>query len=198
MNTTTENDNVREGTGHPAPQGAGDGTEPGREGDGNELATFQPGAGTSLATAFESSLARLISGDATEDDFLSVVNVEKRFSEIVTAIKKLAGQAKIAFLDRHGEVVCGEVRYYNGVERKTRCVDQAAVAEAILNATGGDLGKLNDCLASGAFKPGATSQVLDEATYSRLFKTEEVPDMKTGKPRRVTHAVNQNFLRKGK
>ncbi len=199
MNATKENDHAREGAGHPAPQGAGDGAEQGltRDGDGVQ-AIADYGARAGIVASTEQALSRLRSGIASSDDFLLAMNLKKRMGEIMRECMANIETAGIEWLDKNGEVECGDVRYYVGRKRNTRCMNQAETAKEILNASGGDLDALNKCLAAGAFKPGATAEVLDEETYKRLFKTEEVPDLLTGRPKKVLNTVNQSFLRKGK
>lgn len=80
-------------------------------------------------------------------------------------------------------------------DKTTKCVDNAAAADRLLAAVGGDIRRFAECLAAGAFKPGACRGVLDVGEYSRLFETtvkqtlEEKPV-----PKKRLAEVDKRFL----
>lgn len=78
----------------------------------------------------------------------------------------------------------GEKRLYVGIDKRTKNTSPKATLERLLDAAGGDLGVVAECLSSGAWKPGACRGVLGEK-WSECFTVEEVPDIKTGAPKRV-------------
>lgn len=162
--------------------------------DSAELA-FRAGSGISAVSTLESALARLSDGTATADDVLTAIDIDVFAGQVLAALRRTLKAALVAWVEKNGEVTRGDVRYYVGTEKRTKCIDQKGTLTAVLDATGGDVDRLVDCLAAGAFKSGATSRVLDEDTYSKLFKTEEVKDLKTGKPKRVLVAADPRFMK---
>jgi hypothetical protein len=84
----------------------------------------------------------------------------------------------------------GDVNYYEGTVKVTKCLNPAAAADALLAKLGGDMDRFAECLSSDAFKHGHCSTVLDPEVYASLFQTTEKPDLKTGKPKRQLMSSN--------
>lgn len=170
--------------------------EPGHEGNEIELPSIPRTGNAPIVDRAEQCIAKLISGIAAKDDVLDALEVRKRLAEVSRALCKAVEESAIAWLQANGEIECGEIRYYAGIEKKTTCTNPKAATVAVLDAAGGDTDKFTECLASGAFKPGACKQLLGEQRFAELFKTEAVPDLKTGRAKTVLVAANPNFLPK--
>jgi hypothetical protein len=99
-------------------------------------------------------------------------------------IKQLVDEAALEHIREHGEFEIGDLRYFEGVDRDTRDADPRMTFEGLMLATGGDLDALKECLASGAFKPGACRKVLGD-DFERYFTTTVKQDVKTGRARKV-------------
>lgn len=159
--------------------------------DDTQLA--KPGAALSAVQIAEQSLERLDAGTASHDDVLVAIDIRSRINAMVKALNDTLKAKIIEWIEQNGEVKCGDVRYYVGIEKATRCCDYKNTMIALLNATEGDLDRVVQCLASGAFKPGATGLVLDDGIFRTLFTTEDVKDLKTGKSRKTIVKADPRF-----
>jgi len=97
-------------------------------------------------------------------------------------------------VEQNGEQVIGEIRYYAGVEKKTKCPDKAKGLETILECAGGDFGAVAEMLASDPFKPGACKELLGER-WGEVFEVTEKAELKEGKPSKKLMAINPKFIR---
>ncbi len=85
-----------------------------------------------------------------------------------------------------------------GTEKKQRASEPLAViADAILTAVEGDFNRFAGTLAANPFKFGETRNVLGEQ-FDKLFTTETVCDLKTGKPAKVLKKHDAAFNRRMK
>lgn len=146
-------------------------------------------------TAIELSVTRL-GESSTADDLLEVGNLIQRVGEFHRQVKAAWEQKMIEHINRCGPVECGDVRYYVGVDRETKCADPAATTQACLEASQGDLSAFVGVLASGAFRHGACRKLLPPDVFDTLFVTTEKPDLKTGKPERKLQRADQRFIGK--
>lgn len=125
---------------------------------------------------------------------------EARF--LVDALKSFTRDMEKAiderFLDiivKHGPVTIGEVRYYEGTKKTTKCVDVYGAVQALLNALGGDLGTFcRDYLCGQPLKYGAAREPLGGA-WDRFFKVEEEPKLSEGKPVKQLQKIDTRFLK---
>jgi hypothetical protein len=85
----------------------------------------------------------------------------------------------------HGDLTMGDVRYYVGPVKTTKCTDTKGALEALMEATGGDWEKVVSCLASQPIKHGAASKLLPAEVYEKLFVVESKQEIKEGKPTAV-------------
>ena len=138
-------------------------------------------------------LDRLMAGTATPEEFVTSANLIAAMAARLAEVKRQYEEAAIEWLNANGgSLECGEIRWYTGVDKVTKCVDQRETLGALLRAADGDLDSLAGCLAAGAFKPGAARQVLD-TDYDRYFTTTEKPDLKTGKPSKRLKQMNTAY-----
>lgn len=139
-------------------------------------------------------LARMTPETPT-DVLLQVGDKLQRLSELLRELKQLHEAKMIERIERDGPIVAGDIRWYVGAKKMTRCSDVPATVEALLTATGGDLTRFSEHLSSGAVKYGAARQTLPADEYGRLFVTTEEPELKEGKPTKVLQKINTAFLR---
>jgi len=144
-----------------------------------------------LLAELDSPEAQLAS-DAPEK-IVTLLNHCDRLKQVARELNKLAEEAAILVINQHGDIVVGDIRYYVGTEKKTECTDIVATLDALLAHAAGDLGTFAGFLASDAIKPGAAKAALGAETP--LFKTEAVPDLKTGKPKKGLQKLNTTFLK---
>lgn len=102
----------------------------------------------------------------------------------------------IAWLDANGgSIEIGDVRYYVGRDKRVKCRDVRRTLESLLDATGGAIDEVCRCLSSNALLPAQVKQRLGETVYHEHFSEEIVPDLTTGKPRRVVKSVNPQWVK---
>lgn len=125
------------------------------------------------------------SGLADEAQVLAGAAFIEKLGQLHRELKSRWEAAAIAYMEANGDLLDGEVRYYVGPNKSTKCVDLRETVRVVLTATGGDVDAFTDCLSSSAFKHGTTCKRLAEAGMKedadRLFVTTETKDIKTGK-----------------
>lgn len=125
---------------------------------------------------------------------------EARF--LVDALKSFTRDMEHAiderFLDiitKHGPVTIGDVRYYEGAKKTTKCVDVYGAVTALLSALGGDLETFcRDFLCGQPLKYGAAREPLGD-DWNKFFKVEEEPKLCEGKPVRQLQKIDTRFIR---
>ena len=93
----------------------------------------------------------------------------------------------------NGPIEIGDIKYYAGTEKKTVCRDTRATAEAVLDATKGDLDTFCEQLASQPWKYGALKTLLGKERWAQFFEVQEKPSLETGKPVKKLLTVNTRF-----
>lgn len=118
----------------------------------------------------------------------SVVETICLIDGMMSRIKDLKAQLEsraVEWIKANGEFAIGDVRYYVGTPKVTKCRDVRGAVESVLELTGGDLGRLVDCLASGALKHGTVRKLMDElgatARFDELFDVTYDEALKEGK-----------------
>lgn len=152
-----------------------------------------PASSTDILTSVRESIDRALSGSATGDDILTTINVVDKLKQLVRDLASKAEDACVAWLLANGDLECGEIRYYAGVNKTTQCVDNERAINAILCAASGDISKLAMCLSSNAIKPGACRELLPPDEFDGLFVTKETNDLKTGKPVKRVQKADGRF-----
>jgi hypothetical protein len=132
--------------------------------------------------------------DATSDDALTALAFIGRLKELTRELNASVEQGVMEWIIRNGDLVDGEIRYYIGPEKKTKCNSNRQTLEAVLESVGGDMDAMAECLASDAFKPGACRTILGDS-FEQHFTTTTKDDLKTGKPVRKLQRVDQKFIR---
>lgn len=132
-----------------------------------------------------------IDEDMSEDDFLSIVTAVKSLKERATAIDKMLNEVAVPYLQKRGEIQCGDIVYKASKTKKVSCRDQRALFEVLLDATGGDVDAICELFSANAIKQGACRALIGDELYDQHFVTtwDEKVTFKT---------VNTKFLKKGK
>lgn len=126
--------------------------------------------------------AEVQSGMASADDVLRALDFLKQLKEATAKANADMEAAVIGWINANGDLSDGQVRYYVGPNKTTKCLNVRTTLEAIFEAKDGDLDALMDCLSSNPFKPATTIKLIGPRA-EECFKTEEVMDLKTGKPK---------------
>ena len=133
------------------------------------------------------------SGEATRDQVLAALNFLDALKEATRGLGERLEPAVIKWIEANGEISFGDIRYYVGPNKTTKCKDLTETAATLLEL--GGVETLVKGLSTSAFKHGACRTLIeDSAIYDKLFETTEVQDLKTGtaKPPRL-QKVNERF-----
>lgn len=148
-------------------------------------------------------LGRIESGEATEEELLWALDAMSCCRQRINEWNSRLEQAAVEWINATGREPTirredgTEVRYYAGARKTTKARDQAAVLTALLEATGGDLGRVAEHLASGAWKPGACGKTLPPERMDELFETKVAQELCEGKPRVRLNRIDTRFTPKG-
>lgn len=127
------------------------------------------------------SIARL--PDMTPEEVLILYEQAAFMAQQLKALRDELKDAMVEYIREHGEINAGNsVRYVVGTEKRTKCRDRKALLHALLEACGGDLDRLGECLASDAFKHGACRKVLEDQ-WDAHFSVEVVYNVETKTPK---------------
>lgn len=136
---------------------------------------------------------------ASKELVASMLGEIDRLKQITRELAYKVEEIACGVITQHGDIVIGEVRYYVGPEKTTKCISKGGTLEALLDAKGGDFEAVCEMLSSDPFKYGAMRAAIGEEPFAKLFKTETKVDLKTGKPLRGLQKADGRFskLRKG-
>jgi hypothetical protein len=119
----------------------------------------------------------------------------KALAERARELKKQFDEQLLEYIEANGDVTIGEVRYYAGYEKETKCVNVAGAMLALLHEVGGDMEVACSHLSSSPLKHGAVKKVLPPEMYDQFFVTSLKPDLKEGKPVKKVLAVKPEFVK---
>lgn len=152
-------------------------------------------AGVRIQSAILSALNRAQSGP----EALAVLSTVQNLKSILDDLRRLCEETIIDRINSDGEFMMGDVRWYVGKDKKVKPRNKAEVINAVLDMAGGDVDKLADFLSSDPFKYGAIRAHLESiekaGLFDELFSTEEVLDLKTGKPKRGLKSIDTKMLK---
>jgi hypothetical protein len=135
-------------------------------------------------------------GEETPTDVLLEVGDKiAALGEFVRDLKRQWESKMVDRIEAAGPIVVGDIRYYVGPDKDTKCVNQTATLEACMEASGGDVAAFTEVLSSNAFKPGACRKLLAPERFAVLFVTTERVVLKEGKPAKQLQKTDTRFLR---
>jgi hypothetical protein len=108
--------------------------------------------------------------------------------------KALCEERVLEYVSDHGPIDVGEIRYFAGTDKKTVCKDTRATAEAVLDATAGDLDAFCEQLGAQPWKYGALKTLLGQERWAQFFDVVEKVDLKTKKAEKKLLTINTRFL----
>lgn len=141
----------------------------------------------------ESAILGLDFETATREQVLQSIDIIAGLKAKVKELDTNHKAALLAWLQFNGDLEVGELRYYVGTDKHTKCNNNRQTVEAILNACAGDVDSLASCIASDGLKTGACKTVLGDDGFASHFTTIVVSDVKTGKPKRKVLTANNRF-----
>lgn len=119
---------------------------------------------------------------ATKEQILQAMEFVKRLQQVYWQLKDRMEAAAMHYIEKHGNIEDGDRRVYIAPNKTTKCKSNRETMQAVLEAAGGDVDALVDCLASDAFKPGATKKLVGALKGETLFETKVTQNVKTGEP----------------
>jgi ABC-type glycerol-3-phosphate transport system substrate-binding protein len=135
---------------------------------------------TDMVATCKANIETVESGEATSEQVLAAMDFVVTLAFVTNELKKRMEEAAIKWIQANGDLVDGDIRYYVGPNKSTKCLDLPGTLRALLEVSGGDLDAVVEVLSSGAFKPAKAKEVLGERADG-LFETKETTDLKTGK-----------------
>jgi hypothetical protein len=119
--------------------------------------------------------------------------VEKQLKEFKASLEERLTE----WVKTNGDLTIGDVRYYLGTKKTTKCANVPETIQAILETTGGDFDRLCEHLSSGCVKYGAAKETLGDERFGLLFTVAEETEIREGKPVKVKRLqkTNDAFVR---
>lgn len=152
---------------------------------------------TSLAI-YANRLISEVEYSNTPEEFIRLWDFIQHAKRQIRTIEQMAEPAMIALLQRvkantGNDLAVGDIRYYVGPEKKTKCRDVRATLTKLFEYAAGDIETVANCLSSDALKPGACKEVLPGDVYADSFAETVKLDIKTGKPAKSIHRTDDRF-----
>lgn len=142
--------------------------------------------------------ARLIikanDGTATADHVAAALDEVAALKSRVKEIESDVETAAAAFVTANGPVRMGNIEWRMSQVKSIKCNDIKNAVGALLDATGGDLDKLTECISSNGIKHGAARTVLGEAVFASHFTTTIKQDLE-GKPLKELTRIDTTFTK---
>ena len=130
----------------------------------------------------------------TNDEVAAVLDRVNFYAAEMKRVKALTESLVMEWIRENGDLVISPtVRYYIGTDKSTKCLDQPAAVDALLDAAGGDMGAFCECLAANAIKHGAAKKRLSPAVYDSLFRVEIKESLEEGKPKQKLIKADDAF-----
>lgn len=156
--------------------------------------------------ATEADLVERLDGisPATEpEEVINLIGLIEGAQRRLREMKKKADAALIPLLEARGPrgVTLGHLRFYVGEKKSFAPKSNRDVAEAVLRACEGDLERFIECLAAGAFRPGATRKLLGDEEWGKVFTVYIEKEVREGKagpvevPVRTVHVIDERFVK---
>lgn len=146
-----------------------------------------------LTVADIQTIIRRFNADADDELALAVLELTAALKRLAAEIRGEAEDRAVEWIDTHGELVVGPIRYYAGHRKVVSVINLREAVEASLAAVEGDLHAFCQLLASNALKHGACRGVLAPDQFDRLFATETKPELREGKVRKRLLQSNDFF-----
>jgi hypothetical protein len=149
---------------------------------------------TALHVMGQAQLAELAGEDEwTEGDCIDKLNRLDAVMKQAREYREMLEDALVRWIQQHGDIVCGPVRYYAGTSKSTKCLQPMNTLEALLEATGGDVHELGKYLTPNPYRYGACRKPLGDK-WPEHFMTTERPKLVEGKPKKQLQRTDERFL----
>lgn len=141
-----------------------------------------------------------LSPEVTIEQIAAALN---RVEALKDFVRELDGHLKDAmkqWIEANGQdIEIGTKRWYLAPEKKVKERDPAQTCQTLLEVTGGDFGRMGECLSANAFKPGAIRKLLAELgqgeKFAELFDVQIGTKLAEGKPVKQLQVVDTRFIK---
>lgn len=134
----------------------------------------------------------------TTDDLGTLRGQLAFFASKLKEMRALLDEKMLEIIAETGQdIQIGPIRYYAGLDKKTKCLDHLAALLALFETAAGDVAIVAGYIASDGLKPGACKSILGDA-FTKHFETTEVPVVKEGKPSKKLMTSNDEFMKGSK
>jgi RNAse (barnase) inhibitor barstar len=141
----------------------------------------------------ETAIAEIAGGKLDVERIRDIRQAIDLAKQQVRRLEDMWDSAMLEHVQAVGPVVIGDVKYYAGVKKSTKCRDVRQTLAMFLAVS--DIDTLADCLSSNAFKPGAARLAIAPDQWDECFVVEEQAELKEGKPVKSLQSINTRFLK---
>jgi hypothetical protein len=138
-----------------------------------------------------------IETDTPTEQVLQQFDAWRSFVERVKEIDAIATKSVQAWIDANGGYLdSGNIFYWNGHSKDTKCVDVPGALAALMLHCGGDMEAITGALSANAIKHGAARKVLPPDVFDKLFKTETRDKLESGEvlPKKL-QSLDKRFIK---
>lgn len=137
--------------------------------------------------------------NATAEQIVVLRDARDAARQFLRSVDGLIEDISIAFIEQHGPIECGEMRYVVAADKSYKPrMDPAGMTRAFLNLHGGDMDKLVSYLSASAFRHGQLRKDLAEMRKPEMFDEfyeTVVRKSVEGKPVKQVQQLNTKFVR---
>jgi len=137
----------------------------------------------------------------TETDSDKILELRNRLDFLSGVIREMKHDLEgvlVEWINKNGDLVINDdTRLYVGTQRRVKCKNNQAVFDKLMESLGGDIEQVLGALSSNAWKHGAAKNILGSQEFETHFEQTILPDVRTGKVRKVVKEFNRQFSRKG-
>lgn len=137
---------------------------------------------------------------------LSIESAHDDLAEAIVAVHFLKQSAKeidaqlkfkmIEWIQKHGEITIGPIRYYLGTPKKYKIHSIQEALEILMDLASGDVALFSSWFASSPLKHGAIRKAMEESgcadKFELVFEVTEDTTLEEGKPKKVKKLMSSN------
>jgi hypothetical protein len=149
--------------------------------------------GLSVA-AVEERVNALAPDAAGEEEIVNWLNLTEVLLQRAREIRHRMEQVAVEWIQLHGPLAVGDIRYSVGCPKTVRCLDVARCLRLVLAGCGGDVDGVAAYLRADPWKYGSVRSLLGESEFEQAFRSEWKPKLVEGRPQRQLQQTNTRFL----
>lgn len=130
----------------------------------------------------------------THDEVLQRLQAADRLAQLIRAYRSDLSDAIVSWIDTHGDLECGPIRYYTGSRKTTKCIDVGTVVEQVL--TDYSVEELIRAMTSQPFKHSNVERLLSRELYGQCYETTYERVMREGVAKKTLKRLDTRFVQK--